>query len=65
MLMIISIFYIAFPQHERWRSCSDCFFVTILHTRLFLMKFHTYFLISPKTVVAVSSDIMTGVNFLS
>jgi len=28
------------------------------------MKFHTYLLISPKTVAAVSSDSMTGVNFL-
>jgi len=39
-------------------------FATILRTHLFLMKFHTYLLISPKTVVAVSSDSMTGVNFL-
>jgi len=31
---------------------------------LFLMKFHTYLLISPKMVVAVSSDSMTGVNVL-
>jgi len=39
-------------------------FVTILRTDLFLTKIHTYLLISPKTVVAVSSDSMTGVNFL-
>jgi len=25
MLMIISIFYIAFPQHGHWRSCTACF----------------------------------------
>jgi len=40
------------------------FFVTILHTHLFLTKFHTYLLISRKMVIAVSSDIMTGVNLL-
>jgi len=39
-------------------------FVTILCTHLFLTKFHTYLLISPKTGVAVSSDSLTGVNFL-
>jgi len=47
--------------------------VTILRTHLFLTKFHTYLLISPKTVVAVSSaevnfsagvKSVTGVNFL-
>ena len=53
MLMIISIFYIAFPQHEHWRSCTACFYVTNLHTHLFLTKFHTYLLISLKPVVAV------------
>jgi len=46
------------------RSYTACLIVTILHTDLFLMKFHTYLLISPKTVVAVPSDSMTGVNFL-
>jgi len=64
MLMIISIFYSAFPQHGHLRSYTACLIVTILHTDLFLMKFHTYLLISPKTVVAVPSDSMTGVNFL-
>jgi len=28
------------------------------------MKFHTYLSISPRTVVAVPRDSMTGVNFL-
>jgi len=39
-------------------------FVTILRTHLFLTKIHTCLLISPKTVVVVSSDSVTGVNFL-
>jgi len=44
---------------------SHALFVFMLQfcTHLFLMKFHTYLLISPKTVVAVPSDSMTGVNF--
>jgi len=40
------------------------FFVTILHVHLFLTIFHTYLFISPRTVVAVASDSMTGVTFL-
>jgi len=64
MLMIISIFYVAFPQHGHWRPYTACLIVTILHTDLFFMKFHTYLLILPKTVVAVPSDSMTGVYFL-
>jgi len=39
-------------------------FVTILRTHLFLTQFHTYLLISPKPIVAVSNDSVTGVNFL-
>jgi len=62
--MIMSIFYISFPQHGHWRSYTACLIVAILHTDLYLMKFHIYLLISPKTVVAVPSDNMTGVNFL-
>jgi len=64
MLMIISIFYITFPEHGHWRSYTACLIATILHADLFLTKFHTYLLISPKMVVAVASDNMTGVNFL-
>jgi len=49
-------FLYAFPQHGHWSSYTACLIVTILHTDLFLTKFHTYLLISPKTVVAVPSD---------
>ena len=38
-------------------------FVTIC-AHLFLTKFHTYLLISPKVVVAVSCACITAVNFL-
>ena len=55
MLMIISIFYIGFTQH-----CTACFYVTNLRTHLFLTKFHTYLLISPKPVVAVSGASSLG-----
>jgi len=54
--MTISIVYIAFPQHGHWSSYTACLIVTILHTDLFLTKFHIYLLISPKMVVAVPSD---------
>ena len=47
-------------QHGHCRSYTAYLIVTILHTDLF----HTYLFISPKTVVAVLSDSVTGVNFL-
>jgi len=64
MFMIISIFYIALNLSMGIEGHALLVFVTILHAYLFLTKFHTYLLISPKTVVTVSSDNMTGVSFL-
>jgi len=63
MLMIISIFTLPFLSMGIGGHAL-LVFVTILRTHLFLTKFHTYLLISPKTAVAVSSNNMTGVNFL-
>jgi len=34
MLMIILIFYIAFPQHMNWRSCTACFCYNFAHSSI-------------------------------
>jgi len=63
MLMIITFFTLPFLSMGIGGHAL-LVFVTILRTHLFLTQFHTYLLISPKPIVAVSSGSVTGVNFL-
>jgi len=45
MLMIISIFSIAFPQHGHWRSCTVCFYVTNLQLLISFFSIKLHFLL--------------------